>query len=353
MDDEMLSYEPLDAKEVTKAIEFRSPARVPMAFTKWWGEGLGQQYGARLREFDKYPEDVCVVPFPCPAFSPTPDGFFWDLSGPSNATSSRGMDSNACLADWAYLDQLEAAPPDFSAPGLFDEAKRIAERGHAEGRYVLLHHWGLFFERIWGFRGMSNLLMDYVLNPGEVHRLHRVVADTEIGLLARAIAEIQPHGYMHSDDLGSQRALIMGPHYFREFIKPYYAEVWGGCRRQDVHVWLHTCGCITDIIGDLVEAGLNVLHPIQKHTMDEVQIAKDWGGKIAIWAGMDVQHTLQVATPEGVREEVRFLIDTFDAKAGGLLLAAGNGIVSGTPFENIEAFLDEALRYGTQHRSLV
>ena len=50
------------------------------------------------------------------------------------------------------------------------------------------------------------------------------------------------------------------------------------------------------------------------------------------------------------REEVRFLIDTFDRADGGLCLAAGNGIVSGTPIENIEAFLDEALRYGRAHR---
>ncbi|UCC62189.1 MAG: hypothetical protein JSV36_15620, partial [Anaerolineae bacterium] len=52
----------------------------------------------------------------------------------------------------------------------------------------------------------------------------------------------------------------------------------------------------------------------------------------------------------GVRAEVRFLIDTFDRPDGGLCLAAGNGIVAGTPLENVEAFLDEALRYGTQHR---
>jgi uroporphyrinogen-III decarboxylase len=51
-----------------------------------------------------------------------------------------------------------------------------------------------------------------------------------------------------------------------------------------------------------------------------------------------------------VREEVRFLIDAFDRPEGGMCLAAGNGILPGTPFENIEAFLDEAIRYGTTHR---
>ncbi len=57
------------------------------------------------------------------------------------------------------------------------------------------------------------------------------------------------------------------------------------------------------------------------------------------------------SNPDGVREEVRFLIDTFDRPDGGLCIAAGNGIVSGTPIDNIQAFLEEALDYGQQHRS--
>jgi uroporphyrinogen-III decarboxylase len=59
---------------------------------------------------------------------------------------------------------------------------------------------------------------------------------------------------------------------------------------------------------------------------------------------------LQEKDPAGVREEVRFLIDTFDQSNGGMMIAAGNGIVSGTPFENITAFLDESATYGTKHR---
>ena len=117
-----------------------------------------------------------------------------------------------------------------------------------------------------------------------------------------------------------------------------------------MHWWLHSCGDNTEIMGDLAEAGVDVFHPVQKHTMDEVKIARQYGGQMTFLAGFDVQHILQEATPEGVREEVRLLIDTFDRPEGGLCIAAGNGIVRGTPFENIEAFLEEALEYGTAHR---
>ena len=337
----------LTKNEVRAAIRFQNPPRPPRAFTKWWGEGLGEQYGSQLSRFDKYEEDVVVVPFPCPSFTPRDDGFYWRLPQ-IDRTKKVGHDANAALPDWADLPALLADLPNTDAPGLFDQAKRIADAAHAEGKYVLIHHWSLMYERIWNFRGMENLLMDYYDYPDEVHALHRAVADTENKLLLRAVRELKPDGYMISDDLGAQQALMMSPAMFREFIKPYYTETWGIAKEHDVDVWLHTCGCITDIIGDLIECGLSVLHPIQKHTMDWDKVAADWKGKIAFWVGMDVQDTLINGSPEDVRREVRLMRDTFDSPEGGFLYAAGNGIVGGTPIENIEAFLNEILVYGNE-----
>lgn len=85
--------------------------------------------------------------------------------------------------------------------------------------------------------------------------------------------------------------------------------------------------------------------------MDEKSTAAEYGERISFLAGFDVQLTLRWGSPEQVRAEVHFLIDTFDGIGGGLCLAAGNGILPGTPLENIEAFLDEALMYGEEHRS--
>ena len=87
--------------------------------------------------------------------------------------------------------------------------------------------------------------------------------------------------------------------------------------------------------------------------MTEKETVERFGDRMSFLAGIDVQHTLQEKGPEGVREEVRFLIDTFDRKCGGMCIAAGNGIVPPTPLENIEAYLDEAMTYGTEHRRLM
>lgn len=334
----------LTREEVRAAIRFQGPPRPPRFFTRWWGEGLRAQYGDELARFDKYEEDVVRVTFPSPAFVPTENGFYWRVPERTEETM-KAYDSNAYLPDWKDLPALLENLPNTDAPGLFDRAKRIADAAHAEGKYVVINHWHLMYERIWQFRGMQNLMIDYYENPDEVHALHKAVADTELKLLKRAIEEVKPDGYMISDDLGTQNSLMMSPATFREFIKPYYKQIWGLTRAHDIDNWMHTCGNISEIIDDLIECGLSVLHPLQKGTMDWNEVAAKWKGKIAFWVGMDVQNTMINGTPEDVRREVRLMRDTFDSPEGGFLYAAGNGIVGGTPIENIEAFLNECITY--------
>ncbi len=338
--------EPLGRDEVAAAIERRGPPRIPLVMAVWWGEGLREHYGDRLKPLEqRYPPDALFAPLP--RTTPTREDLPWCRG---QNVGRVGKDAVCLLPDWSQLDEYLAAMPDFSADGLFDEYRRAAEAARAEGRYVLALQWNLFFERVWQVRGMQNLLMDYYLYPDEVHRLHRALCDQYKAVLERAAEVCRPDGFWTSDDLGNQRQLMMGPGPFREFIQPYYAEIGETCRRLGLHFWLHSCGDNTEALPGLIEAGLDVFHPVQKHTMDEAAVAREFGDRLTFLVGLDVQHILQERTPDGVREEVRHLVDTFDRPGGGMMMAAGNGIVPGTPLENIEAFLDEAVRYGTAHR---
>lgn len=338
-----MKYEPLPREEVVKAVERNGPARIPLVFSHWWGEGLGEQYGDRLRELAKYPCDYAIA-----MMDPVP---FGEMNLSWERRSGAGHDANAVLPDWKHLDEFIGKLPDPDRPGLFDAMRPIAEQAKKAGRYLLWGWWGLFFERPWSLRGMEGLMLDYYLHTGEIHRLHTALCDVYAGLIRRARRELEPDGFWASDDLGNQRQLMMKPEHFRELLKPYYARVGKACREGGMHFWLHSCGDNSEIIGDLADAGVTVFHPVQKHAMDERRIARDFGDRMTFLVGFDVQHILQEATPDQVRAEVRYLIDTFDRPDGGMCMAAGNGIVRGTPFENIEAYLDETLKYGTEHRS--
>jgi len=193
---------------------------------------------------------------------------------------------------------------------------------------------------------MENALCDFFENGDKVHRFFRALTDFYKTVVSRGKNELGLDAIWTSDDIGMQTGPFFSQDIFREFFKPYYKELIDHTHSLGMHFWLHACGNIKPFIPELIEIGLDVLHPIQKYTMDEGEIASKFGKDICIWAGMDVQRTIPYGTPEDVRKEVRFLYDTYFRKEGRLMLTAGNGMTVDTPLENLKAFLDEALTYG-------
>jgi uroporphyrinogen decarboxylase len=337
-------YPPLPRLEVIKAVERKFPQRIPLIQAKWWGEGFVERHGEALGCFDRIPEDAAFTWIEPILY--TQMGLSWDLH------IEGAHDTRRILKDWDNLDEFIEKLPDPKRSEQFERLYPLAERAHKQDRYLIFAFWRLFFERPWEIRGMANLLTDYYTEPEKVHLLYDALCRLYIGYIEHAALELQPDGFWTSDDLGHQTQLFMSPKVFRSFLKPYYARLGEALRSHRLHWWLHSCGNNTAILGDLAEAGVTVFHPVQKHTMDERAVAAAYGDRMSFLAGIDVQHVLQERDPDGVREEVRFLIDTFDQPEGGLCLAAGNGILPGTPLENIEAFLEEALVYGEKHRGL-
>jgi uroporphyrinogen decarboxylase len=338
---------PLPRDEIVATIERDGPSRIPLVRAKWWGEGFVEAHGPALRPLEeRFPEDVALF-VDIQGLQPWNADLSWYRE---EAMAGRGKDAGI-LDDWAHLDEFLAKFPDPADPARLGRLPEQAAAAREAGRYVLVGWWRLFFERPWGIRGMQNLLTDYYLHPDEVHRLNRGLSDHYRAVLEHAIEACRPDGFWTSDDLGHQTQLMMRPEQFREFILPYYREIGDFLRDHNMHFWLHSCGNNTEILGDLADAGVDVFHPVQKHTMDEARVAEAFGDRLTFLAGIDVQHVLQERTPEEVRAEVRFLVDTFDREDGGMMLAAGNGIVPGTPLANVEAFLDEAVRYGAEHRA--
>lgn len=339
-------WRPLPREEVVKAVERKGPSRIPLIMAKWWGQGLADQYGDQLKRFDRIPHDSVVVLMGNPV-DPARMGLSWDWK------RGGAHDASCVIDDWAKLDEfLEKLPKAAEDPRWEDIARQCAP-ARQEGLYLHFGWWNLFFERPWSLRGMQNLMVDYYTDPENVARLHKAMCGVYCDYIRTAAENIRPDGFWTSDDLGHQTGAMMSPAIFHDLIFPYYSTVGETLRDLRMHFWLHSCGNNTVLMEDLIAAGVDVFHPVQKHTMDEIATAEMFGDRISFLAGIDVQHTLQEKDPAGVRQEVRFLIDTFDRPEGGMCIAAGNGIVSGTPIENIEAFLDEALAYGQAHRERV
>lgn len=339
--------EPLTRQQVIDAIERQGGSEIPLVFHKWWGEGLRERCGKQLDEMaNKYPDDIFVAWYTAPGGTKSTTsnpGYRWgykeDYSGAARHSIGQAV---VLLPDWDELDKFLEDFPDPNEPGVFQHVEAEVER--VGDRYKLGAWWRLFHERLWGIRGMENLMLDYYdhmdklkIVGAKLLEFYKVIVDR--------YAALGFDGIFTSDDLGHQSGPMMSPDVFRELYFPLYKEICDHVHSKGMHFFLHTCGDNTLLMDDLIAAGVDVIHPIQKGCMDEVKIAHEYGDRITFMAGVDVQQLLPHGTVDEVRAGVRELINIYYKPTGGLLLSAGNGILGDTPLENIEAMLQEMALY--------
>ena len=188
--DEASRYERLPREEVIKAVERRNPRRVPLVMARWWGQGLADEYGQRLEELSRYPEDARFIGIP--TLDVRAMGLSWDWS------RQGGHDSGGVLDDWSRLDEFVDKLPDPSLDPLWDELAEQTGAAHRENAYLIVGWWGLFFETPWGLRGMENLLADYYEHAEEIHRLHQALAEFYCRSIRKAAAVMRPDGFWAS-----------------------------------------------------------------------------------------------------------------------------------------------------------
>ncbi|MBD3183689.1 hypothetical protein GF312_15475 [Candidatus Poribacteria bacterium] len=223
---------------------------------------------------------------------------------------------------------------------------------YAEGRFAgiedrinnsdlfMLAWCGDLFERAQFMRGLSEILTDMYINPDFVHNLLDKITEFVLGNIEQ-LGNFGVDGIFLSDDYGHQQSLLMSPKHWREFIKPYLAKIIDSIKSKGLYAFLHSCGNISEIIPELIEIGLDVLHPIQPEAMDIFDIKRRHGDRLTLYGGISTQNTLPNGSPEEVRNEV-LKIKEIMSKNSGYILAPGITLQHDIPLENIIAFIDAA-----------
>ena len=152
-----------------------------------------------------------------------------------------------------------------------------------------------------------------------------------------------------ADDSGTQRCEFVRPELWAEMIKPHYAELCAWIHRNtNWKTFLHCCGSIYHLIPHMIEAGIDILNPVQTSAanMQPERLKVEFGGKIVFWGGgCDTQQVLPTATPEEIREHVRERLAIFKP-GGGYVFNQVHNIQTNVPAENVIAMFDAAYEYG-------
>jgi uroporphyrinogen decarboxylase len=184
-------------------------------------------------------------------------------------------------------------------------------------------------------------------DPKAVHADREASLTNSIRRMGRIIDSFGPHIQLvtMSDDMGSQNGPMCNPTYVEEFSMPYYKRFCEFVHaNSDIKVFLHNCGSIKPLIPMLIDAGIDVLNPVQisAENMEPQDLKDAFGDNICFWGGgCNTQHILGAGTPDSVACNVRELMRTFKADSGFIFNQVHN-IMGDVPPENIVAMLDTA-----------
>jgi hypothetical protein len=150
-------------------------------------------------------------------------------------------------------------------------------------------------------------------------------------------------------DFGAQTGPFISPKTYRELYKPFHKEVNGWIHQHTPwKTFIHSCGSVWAFIPDWIEAGFDILNPVQctAADMDPAKLKGKFGDRITFWGGgVDTQHTLPFGTPDEVRTEVHERIKIF-SPGGGFVFNTIHNVQPQTPVENVLALYETIREFG-------
>lgn len=200
-----------------------------------------------------------------------------------------------------------------------------------------------------GIRDIQEWYISTALRPDYIKAVFE--RQCEIGLknietLVEILGDVVQVAVISGTDFGTQRGLFCSIDSYRDLFKPSHTRINRLIHeRTNWKTFIHTCGSVWNLLPDLIEAGFDILNPVQCSAakMEPRDLKREFGREIVFWGGgVDTQNTLPFGTPEDVYREVRERIEIL-GDGGGFVFNTIHNILANTPLENVQA-LFRALR---------
>ena len=154
--------------------------------------------------------------------------------------------------------------PDGAIPGRWKHVPEI--RSKHQDHFLIAHGHGLW-EQGWALGGFENYLGYSLSDQAFVEEVTDKLADFSCAATTQ-LKGMGVDGIRFGDDWGFQDRLMIQPDLWRRIFKPRYRRIFDAARAADLVVMMHSCGNIIEILPDLIEIGLQVVHPLQPEAMD-------------------------------------------------------------------------------------
>jgi uroporphyrinogen decarboxylase len=198
-------------------------------------------------------------------------------------------------------------------------------------------------------RGFEDWFADIAGDRKLIEFLFDAVLDVNLSICRVILQEVgnEVDVLLASDDLGFQDELMISPRAYRELIKPRHRKYFQLMHEMSpAKVLFHTCGSVADIIEDLIEIGVDAIHPVQVSAagMEPRKLKDKYGDRLAFWGGVDTQHVLPRGNIDEVKAEVERRIEELGDN-GGYILCAVHNIQPDVPLDNVLTMYQHAKDY--------
>lgn len=270
--------------------------------------------------------------------------FDWYQNGSDVNEEERTLTAPGCFCNATSLKDLEFFEWPDPEKYIDKEECRRRVNNAPEDKVKLGIMWSSHFQDTCAAFGMETAMMNMIAAPELYQEVNKHIE--EFYLKANKIFYEATKGKLNAvligNDMGSQRSLMLSPEMIRKFVLPTSEKLVDQAHSYGLKVIYHSCGAISDIIPDLIEIGVDIIHPIQALAagMEPERLKEEFNGQVAFCGGVDTQKLLVSGTTYDVSAKVRELREIFPT---GLIISPSHeAILPDIPPSNIKALFDEA-----------
>ncbi|MFV0528653.1 MAG: uroporphyrinogen decarboxylase family protein [Lachnospiraceae bacterium] len=183
---------------------------------------------------------------------------------------------------------------------------------------------------------MEQFMYMMIAEEKKVEYILDVICDYKVKVAKETVRRGFPIGH-YGDDLGTQISTIFSEDVFKKLFLSRIAKVFRVFKDAGLPVQMHSCGNVTAFIPHLIDAGLDVLEPVQS-CMDFEFLKREYGKDLTFYGGVDTQDLLTFRTPEEVYKETLKVVDVL-GKGGGLIIGPSQEVMNNVPVENVLALM--------------
>jgi uroporphyrinogen decarboxylase len=220
----------------------------------------------------------------------------------------------------------------------FEEVRSLLPDGMG-----VIGQYGDIFTMTWEMMGFETFSLALFEQPELVGNLNQTVGSLVVSMFEYFAESRAVDVLWYSDDIAYASGLMVSPTVLHKYFFPWLKMIGNLAKSHGKPLIYHTDGDVRSVLNDIIDCGVDALHPIEPKAMSLAEVKKTWGNRLSLIGHVDVD-LLSRGTPAQVRATVRRNLDITGRT--GYIIGSGNSIPEYVKFENYLAMLQAAHEFG-------